>query len=345
MPILARIASLGELMATGWSSSRISPSSGCMSPYSTFISVVLPAPFSPSRARISPGWTTRSMPSLATRLPKRFVMPRNSSFTGSHPPADSGQRPRPQPGTLTSLTVTSCLVPWLHGALGGGNDLAANDVLLHRVELALKRRGDLARPVVERRQYGPAVLERADVAAALAAPCGEEDGGLHRGADALLHAGDEVLAVGRGADTAVGVHPVHGDVLARAVGGLDGLRRAEPNGARHREDDVCAVGDERVGDGLARGDVGEVARERAVLARLAPAEHLDVGAVLLVVVLHPVPEAVHVDRDRAELLTAERGHLAGLGHPGRQIAAEEGVLRSVVHQLGDVVGDRRMRLG
>src|SRR6516165_11901858 len=153
MPILARIASLGELMATGWSSSRISPSSGCMSPYSTFISVVLPAPFSPSRARISPGWMTRSMWSLATRLPKRFVMPRSSSFTGSHPPADSGQCPRLRPGTLTSLTVTSWLVPWLHRALGGGNDLAADDLRLHRLDLGLEVRGNLGGPEVVRRQH------------------------------------------------------------------------------------------------------------------------------------------------------------------------------------------------
>src|SRR5215469_3324747 len=214
MPILARIASLGELMATGWSSSRISPSSGCMSPYSTFISVVLPAPFSPSRARISPGWTTRSIWSLATRLPKRFVIPRNSSFTGSHPPADSGQCPRRLAGTLTSLTVTSWLVPWLHRALGGGDDLAADDRRLDRSELALELRGDLASKEVVRRQHGPAVGERADVCAARVAPASAQHTELHRGADALLYAGDEVLAVGRGADTAVGVHPVHGDVLA-----------------------------------------------------------------------------------------------------------------------------------
>src|ERR1700741_248739 len=153
-------------------------------------------------------------------------MPRNSSFTGSRPPADSGQCPQPLPGTLTSWTVTSWLVPWLHRALGGGNDLAADDGLLHRVELALERRGHLAREVMERRQHGPAVLERANISAATVAMSGEEHGGLHRGADALLHAGDEVLAVGRGADAAVGVHPVHGDVLARLVGGLDRLRRA-----------------------------------------------------------------------------------------------------------------------
>src|SRR5690606_17710418 len=46
----------------------------------TFINVLLPAPFSPSRAWISPGSTTRSMWSLATRDPNTLVMPRSSSF-------------------------------------------------------------------------------------------------------------------------------------------------------------------------------------------------------------------------------------------------------------------------
>ena len=43
------------------------------------MSVVLPAPFSPSSAWISPGRTSRSMWSLATTPGYRFVMPRISS--------------------------------------------------------------------------------------------------------------------------------------------------------------------------------------------------------------------------------------------------------------------------
>ena len=50
MPMPAAMASFGESELVGFPSSRISPSSGCSSPYSTFIRVVLPAPFSPSRA-------------------------------------------------------------------------------------------------------------------------------------------------------------------------------------------------------------------------------------------------------------------------------------------------------
>src|SRR4051794_26936533 len=43
-----------------------------------FISVVLPAPFSPSRPRISPRPSARSIPSLAETPPKLFEMPRIS---------------------------------------------------------------------------------------------------------------------------------------------------------------------------------------------------------------------------------------------------------------------------
>src|SRR5215471_4823693 len=124
------------------------------------------------------------------------------------------------PGTLTSLTVTSCLVPWLHRALGCRNDLAGDDLLLQRLDLGLQRRGYLGVPLVERSQHGPPVRQGADVAAALGAPVREEDGGLHRVGDALFHAGHEDRAVGRRADAAVGVYPEHGDVLAGGVGGL-----------------------------------------------------------------------------------------------------------------------------
>src|SRR4051794_21170517 len=43
------------------------------------MSVDLPAPFSPRRAWTSPARRSKSTPSLATRRPKRFVMPRSSS--------------------------------------------------------------------------------------------------------------------------------------------------------------------------------------------------------------------------------------------------------------------------
>ena len=55
-----------------------SPESGVMAPAMHSTSVVLPAPFSPTKATSSPGWTTRSTPSSTTWRPKRFVRPRTS---------------------------------------------------------------------------------------------------------------------------------------------------------------------------------------------------------------------------------------------------------------------------
>src|SRR6516165_4522180 len=51
------------------------PSSGLCAPESTFIKVLLPAPFSPTNANTSPARTDKSTPSSATVAPKRFRTP------------------------------------------------------------------------------------------------------------------------------------------------------------------------------------------------------------------------------------------------------------------------------
>src|SRR5687767_2996234 len=61
-----------------------------------FISVVLPAPFSPSSPRTSPACRVRSTERLACTAPKRLSMPRNSS-SGADPFMDrwAGRADRP----------------------------------------------------------------------------------------------------------------------------------------------------------------------------------------------------------------------------------------------------------
>src|SRR5690349_13151615 len=237
--------------------------------------------------------------------------------------------------------VRRCAAPLPQGllpgyrALGRCLDRAVLDALADLLELRLQRGRHLAVEVVERSQRNAAVGERADVVAALERAAGRgQHRGLHRQRLALQHAGDEVLAVRRRADAAVEVHPLHVHLLAagRGIRLLDRLGRAEPHVARDREDDVRALADERLGERLALGLVGEVSGERALLGLLVPAEYLHVRAVLLVVVLHTVPVAVHVDGDGRELLPAERRDLAGLAHARGQVAAEEGVLHRVEHQ-------------
>src|SRR5690349_8873652 len=102
------------------------------------MSVLFPAPFSPSRQCTSPGSTTRSMPSFATSGPKRVVIPRSSSFTATSGPGCAASR---QPGRAAPPSLR------LRGRRD--LDLAGDDVLLDRVELALEVRGHLAVELVE----------------------------------------------------------------------------------------------------------------------------------------------------------------------------------------------------
>ena len=52
---------------------------GWVIPYAIFIKVLLPAPFSPSNATISPGNTSNDTESLATTAPYRLVILRSDS--------------------------------------------------------------------------------------------------------------------------------------------------------------------------------------------------------------------------------------------------------------------------
>src|SRR5947209_6254571 len=59
----------------GWPSSSRVPASGRYAPLSTFIKVLLPAPFSPIKAWTSPGATSSDTPRSARVAPKLFLMP------------------------------------------------------------------------------------------------------------------------------------------------------------------------------------------------------------------------------------------------------------------------------
>src|SRR5215207_10500792 len=145
--------------------------------------VDLPAPFSPRRAWISPASTVRSMWSLATKLPNRFVIPRSSSFMSpilvreQHPlvglrECGSGRMPllrccakraaghpirrsgRPASADLPDQCASS-----LAGEVGLDLDVARDDRGLELVELALQLGRDLRLVVVERRDADALVLE------------------------------------------------------------------------------------------------------------------------------------------------------------------------------------------
>src|SRR6266540_1580576 len=89
MPIPSSIARFGESTSTGLPSRRTCPSSGCTIPDRMFISVDLPAPFSPSRQCTSPRRTTSEMRSFASTPGNALVIPTSSTAGCSRPASSS----------------------------------------------------------------------------------------------------------------------------------------------------------------------------------------------------------------------------------------------------------------
>src|SRR3954453_3051607 len=95
MPIPARLAAIGSGISIPAPVSRIVPALGWWMPARMFISVDLPAPFSPQMTCTSPGRTSRSTCASATFPPKDLAMPRRLR-SGSGPlmgsPGSCGRR-------------------------------------------------------------------------------------------------------------------------------------------------------------------------------------------------------------------------------------------------------------
>src|SRR5919201_3491772 len=124
-----------------------------------FISVVLPAPFSPRSACTSPRWTSKPTWSFARTPGNRFVIPRTSRIGRSSTDDDfrrAGPRARPSSSMRNVLLRPRNL------------DLARDDLPLQRVHLGDVRlrhlRADLAEPeaaVLERERHVRPALELA----------------------------------------------------------------------------------------------------------------------------------------------------------------------------------------
>jgi hypothetical protein len=91
MPMPWAMASAELRNRTGSPSTSSSPASGWYSPKITFISVDLPAPFSPSRQWTSPRRSVRSIASLASTPGKRLVTPRASRTTSATSASSGGE--------------------------------------------------------------------------------------------------------------------------------------------------------------------------------------------------------------------------------------------------------------
>ena len=106
MPIPTAIASAGEWKATCLPLTAMVPSSGWCMPYSVFISVDLPAPFSPTSACTVPRRTVMLMSEFATTPGNRLVIP--VSCDGDRP------RPAPRPACGRREIRVSCHRPAFH---------------------------------------------------------------------------------------------------------------------------------------------------------------------------------------------------------------------------------------
>ena len=218
------------------------------------------------------------------------------------------------------------------GVVGGGHvQRPVDDLLLELVDLGLELGRDLGVPVVVGGEGHALVPQGADVGGGgEGAPLGLIDGVVDGGADLLDDGGEHVggAAVLAGGQVAVGVDPDDG--VGVAPGGLDGGQGALADRAGHGHDDVGALGQELLGELLALGGVGEVAHEGAArgVGRI-PAQDLDGGAVVRVVLLHALGEALHEDLDGGDGLAAVGGDLAGLGGAGGGVAGQVGGLGGV----------------
>ena len=113
MPIPAAMASPGPEKLTGAPSISIVPDVGSYSPYSTFMSVDLPAPFSPSKQWIWWGSTVRFTRLLAVKSPNFLVTSVSFNCTVLLLPGPPAQAV----GAFLDCTVTlpsmmSCLSCW-----------------------------------------------------------------------------------------------------------------------------------------------------------------------------------------------------------------------------------------
>src|ERR1035437_2581168 len=343
------IASEGPAISTVWPSNRICPSLGRASPYRMFIRVVLPAPFSPRRAWISPRRTSRSMLSLATTPGYRLVIPRISSagafprasssvMVSSIDPRSSECNERAAPswrdplGNVTNAT-DSRLLATPGTALGGAGRKSTG---LHSGQSGVQLALDISREcdvgVVERGDADALIgsVERLD--ATLGGSAGDRfDRLVHRARKMLLGRSDDALVRGGVGQILVDVHADGEDVCG--AGGVEG---GITGATGDWEEDVDALlWDELAREGLAPGRVAVCLGQ--VPGREERGLDLDAGLVRGGAQL----EALHVaDDGRVVVDTTDRADDACLADGGCDDAGE--VTRLILLELDpDELGQQR----
>src|SRR3712207_4132445 len=133
-------AACGPGSVTGVPSSTMLPESGARAPERILSSVLLPAPFSPSRAWISPRATSRSTSRSACTPGKPLLIPAMRSRGGADGPAALPVVIAPAPERLVQLAEALGLVEVVLGDDDGGEE---DEVALGRSLLFQVRHHDL----------------------------------------------------------------------------------------------------------------------------------------------------------------------------------------------------------
>src|SRR5258707_3091899 len=129
MAMPAPCASRAERKRVSRPSSRRRPENSGCTPAMIFISVLFPAPFSPTRPWISPAYSAKSTPRSASTPPKLFVISCSSRM---------GERP----GDIRGHSDQEMILHPLHsGGVGLGHDRAVGHHTLRDALAALLARG------------------------------------------------------------------------------------------------------------------------------------------------------------------------------------------------------------
>src|SRR5689334_2643016 len=129
MAMPAASASRAERKCTSRPSNMKRPENSVCTPAMIFISVLLPAPFSPTRPWISPGNSAKSTPRSASTPPKAFVMPLSSRMGG-------------RPSDIASSDQEMILHPLHARRIGLGHDRTVGHDVLRDAFVGLLARDD-----------------------------------------------------------------------------------------------------------------------------------------------------------------------------------------------------------
>src|SRR3990172_3204209 len=293
-----------------------------------FIRVVLPAPFSPSRATISPSATLRLTFSLASTPGNCLVIPLSSSFNvpseyagvpctlESHSlRAQKGAGPRWGPAHRLCFQFATRVAGSTPGSVPNrrvvGLDHTVFDVLQDLLHLCLQLIRHLGIPIVVIRQAYAFVTQVTDKgswrpsALRLLLDCQRDE----RSNGLLDRREPKRLVFDVHGNVRIGINTDQGGVETKIV---DSITGRQIDGATDREAHVAAFLELGLRGLAGQPHVGEATGELTVLGIDIPADDLDIRSLDLVVMASAARESVHEDGHRREVPATVGAQRSGL---------------------------------